>query len=123
MEGIKFPTAPALPLRADLSGAPQRPPNHRLKLRLAGNLATDVANEVAEPCAQEAQLPLVALELFGMGIAVGHHGRLTMRLWVTRRFGIKVVVAVLYAAQRISAASSGRKALVSRKRIFFGTST
>jgi uncharacterized cupredoxin-like copper-binding protein len=74
----------------------QRSSNHRLKLRLAGDLAADVANEVAEPCAQEAQLPLVALELFGMGIAVGHHGRLTMRLWVTRRFGIKVVVAVLY---------------------------
>jgi hypothetical protein len=63
MEGIKFPTALALLLRADLSGASQRPSNHRLKLRLAGNLATDVANEVAEPCAQQAQLPLVALEL------------------------------------------------------------
>jgi uncharacterized cupredoxin-like copper-binding protein len=41
-------------------------------------------------------LPLVALELFGMGITAGHHGRLTMRLWVTRRFGIKVVPAALY---------------------------
>jgi hypothetical protein len=36
---------------------------------------SDVANEAAEPCAHEAQLPLVALELFGMGIAAGHHGR------------------------------------------------
>jgi hypothetical protein len=53
MEGIKFPTALALLLRADLSGGRQRPPNHRLKLRLAGNLAADVANEVAGPCAQE----------------------------------------------------------------------
>ena len=100
MEGIKFPTALALLLRADLSGARQRPSNHRLKLRLAGNLATDVANEVAEPCAQEAQLPLVALEPFGMCIAAGHHGRLTMRLWVTRRFGIKSTRGALCALRR-----------------------
>ena len=100
MEGIKFPTALALLLRADLSGARQRPSNHRLKLRLAGNLATDVANEVAEPCAQEAQLPLVALEPFGMCIAAGHHGRLTMRLWVTRRFGIKSTRGALRALRR-----------------------
>ena len=58
MEGIKLPTALALPLGADLPGARQRPSNHRLKLRLDGNLAADVANEAAEPCAQVAQLPL-----------------------------------------------------------------
>ena len=75
MEGIKLPTALALLLlRADLSGACQRPSKHRFKLRLAGDLAADVANEATEPCAQEAQLPLVALELFGMGIAARHHG-------------------------------------------------
>jgi hypothetical protein len=45
-----------------------------LKLRWAGNLATDVANEAAEPRAQEAQLPLLAQELSGMGIAARHHG-------------------------------------------------
>jgi hypothetical protein len=56
MEGIKLPTALVLLLllRADLSGARQRPSNHRLKLRLAGNLAADVANEAAEPCAGSA---------------------------------------------------------------------
>ncbi len=75
MEGIELPTALALLLRADLSGARQRPSKYRLKLRLAGDLAVDVANEAAEPAAQEAQLPLVALELFGMGIAARHHGR------------------------------------------------
>ena len=32
-------------------------------------------NEAAEPTAQQAQLPLVVLELFGMGVAAGHHGR------------------------------------------------
>jgi uncharacterized cupredoxin-like copper-binding protein len=77
-----------------LSGARQR--SSSLELRLADDLAADVANEAAEPAAQQAQLPLVALELFGMGVAAGHHGRLTMRLWVTRRFGIKIVPAALY---------------------------
>jgi hypothetical protein len=52
MEGIKVSKRAGA--AADLSGARQRSSNHRLKLRLAGDLAADVANEVAEPCAQEA---------------------------------------------------------------------
>jgi hypothetical protein len=47
MEGIKFPAALALLLRADLSGARQRPLKHRFKLHLAGDLAADVANAAA----------------------------------------------------------------------------
>jgi hypothetical protein len=74
MEGIKLPTALVLLLRANLSGACQRPLKHSFKRRLAADLAADLANEAAEPCAQEAQWPLVALELFGMGIATPRHG-------------------------------------------------
>lgn len=33
----------------------------------------DVADDPAQPTAQDAQLPLMPLELFGMGIAAGHH--------------------------------------------------
>jgi hypothetical protein len=39
------------------------------------NLAADVADDAAEPAAQQAQLAMVALELLGMGIAGSHHGR------------------------------------------------
>src|SRR5579859_2977895 len=74
MERIKLPTALALLLRADLAGACQRPLKHRFKLRLVDDVAADVADKAAEPSTQEAQLPLVALELFGMGIAARHQG-------------------------------------------------
>ena len=47
----------------------------RLELGLAGDLAADVADEAAEPRAQEAQCAMVALELLGMGIASRHHRR------------------------------------------------
>ena len=42
---------------------------------LAGDLAADVADQPAEPGAQDAQLPTVAVELLGMGIAPRHHRR------------------------------------------------
>jgi hypothetical protein len=45
-------------------------------LGLAFDLATDVADEAAEPRSQAAQLPPMALELFGVGIASCHHRRL-----------------------------------------------
>jgi hypothetical protein len=67
-----------------LSGARQRPSKHSFKLRLIGDLAADVADEVAEPDAQEAQLPLVALELVWHGHGDRHHngtfGRAQIRL-------------------------------------------
>ena len=47
----------------------------RLQLRLACDLAANVADEAAEPRAQQAQLPMVTLELLGMGIASRHHRR------------------------------------------------
>lgn len=37
------------------------------------DLAADVANDPAEPGAQDAQLPLMQLELFGMGVPARHH--------------------------------------------------
>jgi hypothetical protein len=37
--------------------------------------AADVADEAAEPRAQQAQLPMVTLELLGMSIARSHHRR------------------------------------------------
>src|SRR6516165_2352504 len=45
----------------------------RLKLWLASDLAADVADEAAAPRAQQAQLPTMALELFGVGVTAGHH--------------------------------------------------
>src|SRR5579871_5459453 len=58
MEGIKLPTTLALLLRVDLSGARQRPSKHSFEVRRAGDLAANVADQAAEPNAQEAQLPL-----------------------------------------------------------------
>src|SRR5581483_8246655 len=46
------------------------------QLGLGGNLAADVADEAAEPRAQQAQLPMVTLELLGMSIARSHHRRM-----------------------------------------------
>ena len=51
-----------LHLRADLIGAREWP-----HVRVACDLTTDVANEPAEPGAQNAQLSAVAIELFGVG--------------------------------------------------------
>src|SRR5205809_1423102 len=44
------------------------------EVRVACDLTTDVANEPAEPGAQNAQLSAVAIELFGVGITACHHG-------------------------------------------------
>jgi len=69
MEGIELPSALALLLRANLLGARERPFERGLQLGLVGDLAADVADEAAEPRAQQAQLPMVTLELLGMSIA------------------------------------------------------
>src|SRR6059058_583674 len=71
---IQLPAALALLLRADLIGAREWPHECRLEVRVACDLTTDVANEPAEPGAQNAQLSAVAIELFGVGITACHHG-------------------------------------------------
>ena len=45
-----------------------------LKLCLAQDPASDIADDAAKPGAQDAQLATVAVELFGMGVAPRHHG-------------------------------------------------
>lgn len=73
MEGIQLPAALALLLRADLRGPAQRECERLLKRILTFDLAADVADDPAEPGTQDAQLPLMPLELFGMGVAARHH--------------------------------------------------
>ena len=55
----------------------------------ATDLAADVADQPAEPGTQDAQLPTVAVKLFGVGIAPRHHRRV---LW---RYGCRTAAAVL----------------------------
>ena len=62
-------------LRADLLGARERPFERGLQFGMVGDLAADVADEAAEPRAQQAQLSMVTLELLGMSIARSHHRR------------------------------------------------
>jgi hypothetical protein len=49
MERIELPSTLALLLPADLCGTRQRPGEDRLKVSIAGNLATDIADDAAEP--------------------------------------------------------------------------
>jgi hypothetical protein len=49
MEGIELPSALALLLGADLGGARKRLLERSLELRLACDLAADVADEAAKP--------------------------------------------------------------------------
>ena len=73
MEGIELVSALALLLRADLRGARERLLEGGLERALAFDLAADVADDATEPCAQQPQLPPMALELLGVGIASRHH--------------------------------------------------
>src|SRR6476469_9440387 len=75
MEGIQLPTALALLLGADLAGAGERDFERSRDALLATDFAADVADQPAEPGAQEAQLPTVAIELLGVSIASRHHRR------------------------------------------------
>ena len=52
VEGIQLPAALALLLGADLTGACERPLEHRLDVRLAGDLAADVADDTTKPAAR-----------------------------------------------------------------------
>src|SRR3974390_2055242 len=73
MEGIELPSALPLLLRANLSGFHEWPLEGCFKLRLAGDLATDVAYDPAKSGAQHAQLPAMAVELLCVGVASRHH--------------------------------------------------
>ena len=73
MEGIELEAALALLLRADLRGAAEWEDERLLKRRLPFDLAANIADDPAKPAAQDAQLPLMPLELLGMGIAARHH--------------------------------------------------
>ena len=75
VERIKLPPALALLLRPDLARPRQRLRERLFQRRPACNLAADVANEPAEPRAQQAQLAMMALELLGVGVAPRHHRR------------------------------------------------
>src|SRR5665213_3478373 len=57
-------------------GAGQWPLECPFQGRLTSDLAADVANDAAEPRAQDAQLPAVPVELLGVGVAPRHHRRL-----------------------------------------------
>lgn len=73
MEGIQLPAALALLLRADLRSPAKRAGECLLEHGLAFDLAADVADDPAQPAAQDAQLPLMPLELLGMSVAAHHH--------------------------------------------------
>jgi hypothetical protein len=62
MARIKLPAALALLLRADLRGPAKREGEHLLQCWLARDLAADVADDPAQPAAQNTQLPLSHLK-------------------------------------------------------------
>ncbi len=63
MEGIKLEAALALLLRADLGGPAEREGERVLEHGLTFDLAADVADDPAQPAAQDTQLPLMPPEL------------------------------------------------------------
>jgi hypothetical protein len=75
VEGIELPVPLALPLRADLGGPRQRALERRRNVLPPHKLAADIAEQATQAGAQEAQLAMVAVELFGVGVAAGHHRR------------------------------------------------
>ena len=76
MERIELPAALASALGADLVGPRERESERLLELVIPRDLAADVADDAAEPGAQQAQLTLMAVELPGVGVTAGHHGGL-----------------------------------------------
>lgn len=73
--GIELPTALTLLLAADLARLQQGHGEDGEQAFVIADLAGDVTDQATQPCAQEFQFPGVAFELFGMGIAPGHHCR------------------------------------------------
>src|SRR5213079_1832040 len=64
---------PEMLLRADLIGTRERGVECSLEPVVAWELAPNVANDPAEPDAQNPQLSMMAVELFCMRIAPCHH--------------------------------------------------
>jgi hypothetical protein len=64
---VQLEAALALLLRADLRGPAKREGERLLQCWLALDLAAHVADDPAQPAAQDTQLPLMPPELFGMG--------------------------------------------------------
>jgi hypothetical protein len=69
VEGIQLQAALALLLAPDPTGARQRKGKRRLDVHMGGDLAADVTDQPAQARAQDAQLPTVAVELLGVGVA------------------------------------------------------
>ncbi len=70
--GVELPAALTLLLAADPAGLDEGAGEDRLEDRIAIDLACDVTGQAAEPGAEELQLPVHPLELFGVRIAPGH---------------------------------------------------
>lgn len=75
VQGEELPVALMLALVSHLFGPRQRRGEDLLQPVVAGDLTPDVAHQPAQPGAQKAQFSVTALELLGVGIAPGHHGR------------------------------------------------
>ena len=66
--GRSLPSALALLLEADLRGAPQRAGEDATSVGRSPGKPSSKSDYAAEPAAQQAQLPMVALELLGVAI-------------------------------------------------------
>ena len=120
MEGIQLPAALALLLGADLTGACERPVEHRLDVRLAGDLAADVADDTTKPAAHDAQLVMMALELFGVGIAPRHHGGALgdTQIGLPQPHAVRVGQAIEPLDRRVQQLGIGRNSsMISRARM------
>jgi hypothetical protein len=71
MKTVALSLAPLL--GTDLLGARERPFQYDLEIGVPGDFAADIANEVAEPRAQQTQLAMITLELLGVGHRARHH--------------------------------------------------
>ena len=72
VQRIDLGAALAVILEADPDGQSEQVARSVLKRRIAGDLAADVADDPAEPGAQELELAPGPLELMGVGIAADH---------------------------------------------------
>lgn len=72
VQGIDLGSAPAVILVANLDGEIEQRREAGLQRLIALDPPADVANDAAEPCAQELQLAACAFELMGMAITPDH---------------------------------------------------
>ena len=75
VQGEELPAALMLALAAHLLGPRQGQGEDLFQPVVAGDLASDVADQPAQARAQEAQFAVAALELLGVRVAPGHHRR------------------------------------------------